>query len=487
MQQPEMFRSRWGLFLAVLGMAIGAGNIWRFPRVAAENGGGTFLVAWIVVLFLWSIPLIMAEFAMGRHARMGVVGAFAKLIGRRFAWMGAFVGVCTLGIMFYYSVVAGWSARYFVQAVSGGLGGVDHRQAWEAYTASGFGPILYHFLALAMASFVIYRGVSRGIERANRILIPMLFLLLIAAAIRALTLPGAAAGVEYLFHFDSARIFDHTIWLEALSQSAWSTGAGWGLIITYAVYMRESEDIVLNSFLTGLGNNSASLIAALAVIPTVFALSVSQEAAEAALGEGNTGLAFIVIPQLFEQMPGSRFFASLFFLALSVAALTSLISMVELGTRIGMDFGLTRRKALSVVATGGLLLGIPSALWLGFFNNQDWVWGIGLLISGAFVAFAAGTYGIRRFRENLVNGPWNDINVGRWFEWAIRYLIPVEFAGMLAWWFYQSATVYDKQGWWNPLHVYSVGTCIAQWAAVLTTLLLLNRWLVRMTLPEESD
>jgi NSS family neurotransmitter:Na+ symporter len=140
-EEKEYFTSRWSLILSVLGMAIGAGNIWRFPRLAAQNGGGSFLIPWLLFLFLWSIPLIIAEFGIGKYTRAGVVGAFGKLVGRRFTWMGSFVGFCTMGIMFYYSVVMGWSLKYFVQALTGGLSGIDHAQFWESYTSSYYGPI----------------------------------------------------------------------------------------------------------------------------------------------------------------------------------------------------------------------------------------------------------------------------------------------------------------------------------------------------------
>ncbi|MFQ6617291.1 MAG: sodium-dependent transporter [Fidelibacterota bacterium] len=484
-EEKEYFTSRWSLILSVLGMAIGAGNIWRFPRLAAQNGGGSFLIPWLLFLFLWSIPLIIAEFGIGKYTRAGVVGAFGKLVGRRFTWMGSFVGFCTMGIMFYYSVVMGWSLKYFVQALTGGLSGIDHGQFWESYTSSYYGPIFYHFLSILIGGYVIYRGVVRGIERANKILIPLLFLLLIMAAIRAITLPNAIMGLNYLFSIDKSELLDYHTWLEALSQSAWSTGAGWGLILTYAVYMKRREDIVLNSFLTGLGNNSASLIAGMAVIPTVFALSASVEEAYAALGSGNTGLTFIAIPHLFQRMPLSRVFSSLFFLALTFAALSSLISMIELATRIFMDAGISRHRAIFIVGSGGFLLGIPSAMFMGFFNNQDWTWGLGLLLSGFFVALAANKFGIREFRDRIVNTEGNDMNVGRWYDFIIKYLVPIEFMVLIGWWFWQSITVFDREGWWNPFHTYSIGTCIFQWGIALALFIAFNRAISKRMLGDQ--
>lgn len=484
MQNREEFSSRLGLILAAMGMAVGAGNIWRFPRMVAQNGGSAFLIPWLIFLFLWSIPLLMVEFTMGKTARMGVIGAFAKFMGKKFAWMGAFVGFCTMGIMFYYSVVTGWSLHYFIMASTGQLSHLEPGVYWNHFTGS-FQPLIYHFIAISIAAWIILQGVTHGIERANKILIPSLFVLVVIASIRAITLPGSVEGLNYLFNPDFKKLIDFRVWLEALSQSAWSTGAGWGLILTYGVYLRKNEDVTLNSFVTGLGNNSASLFAALAIIPTVFAILPLSSALDA-MKSGNTGLTFIWIPKLFEKMPAGGFFASLFFLALTFAALSSLISMVELATRIFMDMGFSRRRAIRIVWIVAFLLGIPSALSLKFFNNQDWAWGVGLLVSGFFFSLAVIKFGASEFREKWLNSEDSDIRVGKWFEYVIRYLIPIEFTAMLVWWFYQSVTSYDPKGWWNPFHTYSLGTCLFQWGVVLAFFIGINKWLVKWTLERED-
>jgi len=459
-------------------MAVGTGNIWRFPRVAAANGGGAFLIPWIAALFLWSIPLLMVEFAMGKRARRGTIGAFALVVGPGKAWMGGFVGLCTLAIMFYYSVVAGWCLRYFLITLRGPLA-TDAEVAWTSFAGSGsWLPVLFHGAALLVGLLIIDRGVVRGIERANRILIPSLFLLLMVAALRAVTLDGAGRGLDFLFSVDLERLWDVRVWLEALSQSAWSTGAGWGLILTYACYMRRQDGVAMNSLIAGLGNNSASLLAAIAIVPTVFAFLPAEEAMEV-MNAGNNGLAFIWIPRLFADMSGGRVLAPVFFLALAVAALSSLIAMLELGVRLLMDGGLSRRLSLTILGGAAFLMGIPSALSMDVFNNQDWVWGVGLLLSGLFMALGALIYGVDRFRRECINDAGSDLKVGPWLNAILALLIPLEFAAMLGWWFYQSITTYDPSGWWNPLHVSSVGTCLLQWGMVLGLLLLFNRRLAR--------
>ncbi len=476
----EHFTTRWGLILSVVGVAVGTGNIWRFPRIAAENGGGSFLVPWVVFLFLWSIPLIMAEFAIGKRTRFGTVGSFASLLGPRFAWMGAFVGWVAIAIMFYYSVVTGWCIRYFLTAASGQLvGSADHLGSWNSFIGSGWQPVLFHLLAASMAALVIMRGVVKGIERVNRFLIPALLALIVISAIRAVTLPGAAAGLAYLFTPDPQALLDYRVWLQALTQNAWDTGAGWGIILTYAVYMRRNEDVPLNAALIGFGNNSVSLLAGITVFCTVFAL-IPDQASEVIRqpGPANTGLTFIWIPQLFGQMPLGWLFALFFFLALTFAALSSLISMFELATRVFIDLGLSRKKALAVVYTGTALLGIPSALSIEFFINQDWAWGMALMLSGLFVSIAVISRGVDRFRREDINAEGSDIRIGKWYNLVIQYLVPAQVAILIGWWFW---VVADSR-WWDPTGRESIGTCLFQWGCVLAVFILANRFLAKRTL-----
>ena len=336
---------------------------------------------------------------------------------------------------------------------------------------------------MLLGSVVIYRGVVRGIEKTNKFLIPALIGLLILAVIRSLSLDGSVAGLNYFFNPKWEKLLDYKVWLNGLSQSAWSTGAGWGLILTYATYMRKREDIVLNSYITGFGNNSASLLSGLALFPAVFALAPSlnlNAAAELAkTGPANTGLTFIWMPQLFTKAPLGEIFTLVFFLLLSAAALSSLISMLELGTRSFMDAGLSRKPAIIFVGSAGFLLGAPSALSMTFFENQDWVWSIGLILSGFFFAFAVIKYGPARFRKNLINTPDNDIPIGKWYEIIIAWVIPIEFVILIVWWFYQALGW--QHDWWNPFKPFSIGTCILQWAMVLGLFLIFNRIISKRT------
>jgi NSS family neurotransmitter:Na+ symporter len=469
------------MMLAMLGMAVGTGNIWRFPRIVARNGGGSFLIAWVVFLLLWSIPLILVEFSLGKATRSGTVGAFGKLIGKKFAWMGTWVGWCATAIMFYYSVVMGWCIRHLAATLTGAIPGSTPDAFWNSFAASPQA-LLTHAIAIGLGVLVVARGV-RGIERVASVLIPSLVILVVVLAVRAITLPGAVAGLNFLFTPQWGELLDYRVWLEALTQNAWDTGAGWGLILTYAVYMRRNEDTSLNAFTLGFGNNSMSLLAGIMVICTAFALA--PDAAQQLRGVGNEGLTFIWLPELFGTMPGGRFFMAIFFLALIFAAWTSLISMIELATRVLVDAGAPRGRAIWWVGIVGFLAGVPSALSMGFFANQDTVWSIGLMLSGFFFAFAVMKFGVRRFRQELINHPGSDLKVGRWWEWAI-VLCSVEAVVLMAWWFLQAW----GEGWrsaFNPFSAFSIGTVLLQWGLVLIVLWLINPWLTRRTGVTEEE
>ena len=477
MKENQRFSSRWGTMLVMLGMAVGTGNIWRFPRVAANNGGGSFLFAWAVFLLLWSVPLILVEFAMGRETRRGPIGAFARLLGRGSAWMGAWVAFTATAIMFYYSVVMGWTIRYLWGSVTNGIPMTSPEAAtvfWEGYAGSG-AAVLTHGIAMGLGVAVVAFGV-RGIEKAARVLIPTLFVLVIVLAIRAITLPGAEKGLAFLFTPEWSDLLSARIWLEALTQNAWDTGAGWGLITAYAVYLRNQEDTTLNAFVLGFGNNSVSLLAGIMVLCTAFA--IMPEAADTIVGAGNEGLTFLWVPQLFARMPAGNLFMILFFLALVFAAWSSLISMIELASRVLIDFGLSRGRAIQIVAVAGFLFGVPSALSMEFFRNQDWVWSVGLMLSGLFFAIGVLRYGVNSFRTRLVNREGSDIVIGRWWC-AVMVFVAMEAIVLMFWWLSQAVDLDNLAATLTPFSSFNVGTVLVQGGVVIAVLLATNRLLAR--------
>lgn len=489
----DLFSSKLGLILSVLGIAVGTGNIWRFPRIAAQNGGqegaGAFLIAWVSCLFLFSIPLIIAEYGIGRNGRKGVVGSFIKLVGKKYAWMGSFIGFVATAIMFYYSVVAGWCLYYLIESVTATLpANVEQAEAvWYGFQGTAW-PSVFHALMVGAGGFIVIKGIA-SIERINKILIPSLLVVVLVALIRAVTLPGSLQGIEYLFTPDWSTLSDPTLWIEALTQNAWDTGAAWGLILTYAAYMRNRDDVTISAFQTGIGNNIVSLLAAITIFSTVFGtlgssmangeiLNIMQES-----GPAGTGLTFMWMPQLFNEMAGGQFFAIIFFLGLTFAAFSSLISMIELASRVLVDMNISRSRATIAVCITGFLFGLPSAISTDFLVNQDSVWGIGLLVSGAFMSFAIIKFNPTKFRSTLVNVKERRYTLGSWWDFIIKYVVPIEVVSLLIWWIYQSASV---EAWYNPISTFSLATVFVQWAIAMGLFYFYNGRIADKTVGQEG-
>lgn len=480
------------MILSVLGIAVGTGNIWRFPRIAAQNGGdegaGAFLVAWLVFLFVWSVPLIIAEYALGRSARRGVVGTFVHHGGAKRAWMGGFVALTATAIMFYYSVVAGWCVHYLGASVLQDLPATTQASTavWEGFQDSGL-PVLFHGIAMFVAVVVVRRGVT-SIERLNRVLVPTLLLVVVISMVRTLLLPGSFDGIAYLFTPQWSQLGNANVWLEALTQNAWDTGAGWGLILSYAAYMSARHSVVKSALITGITNNVVSLIAAVTIFGTVFSVLGTEMSRPEILavmkdsGPASTGLTFIWMPQLFAKMAMGKPLSILFFLGLTFAALSSLLSMVELAARTLVDHGVERGRAVVITGMVGFALGIPSAINLDVLGNQDFVWGVALMISGLFVAMLARDAGLARMREAMQNqdGEWDPSPI--WVA-LLRFVVPALAIVLLLWWLYLSATAYAPDTWWNPADTYSVATCVLQWGVAIILLVLLGR---RLAAPFEE-
>ena len=275
--------------------------------------------------------------------------------------------------------------------------------------------------------------------------------------------------------------------MEALTQNAWDVGAGWGLYLTYAAYVKREHGVVKNGFITPIGNNLVSMLAALMLFATVFAVLRTEmrmtqpEVLEIMRTSGlaSTGLTFIWMPQLFARMFLGRPLAILFFLGLTFAGFSSLIAHLELSTRVLIDVGLKRSRAIVLVVVIIYLLGIPSAISLNILKNQDFVWGYALIISGALVAFAVMRYGASRLRnEELLVGE-NDWKLGRWWDVVLVGFVPLGAIALLVWWLVVEA---EPGKWYNPLNPTSVMNCLVQWFVVLIVLLLIGPWLARRSL-----
>ena len=484
----QRFSSRFTFLLSALGVAVGTGNIWRFPRIAASNGGddgaGSFLIAWIVFLFLWSIPLIIVEYVMGSKSRQGTIGAFAMFLGKPFAFLGGFVGFVSTAIAFYYSVVVGWNIYYFLVTSFTELPGSSAASLslWNNFQSSYY-PVLFHAIAMTVGGFAIYKGVS-SIEKVNRILIPTLLIIVLICVIRAISLPGAFNGIIYLFTPQWSQLTSPKLWLEALTQNAWDTGAGWGLFLTYAVYIKKRYGIVKNAFTTAIGNNIVSLLSAVMIFSTVFSIlgnELNMPKSEIldimkTSGPAATGLTFIWMPQLFEKMIFGKTLSILFFLGLSFAGFSSLISMLELAVKNLIDFGLKRKQAVFWIVIVCFVMGIPSAMNINILANQDFVWGVALMISGIFFALAASKYGIEKIL-NEYNSSQFDWQFPKLWTPIINYLVPLLGLVLIVWWMSLSATNYAPDDWYNPFSPFSVATCVVQWSVVLAFFSYFNTWI----------
>jgi NSS family neurotransmitter:Na+ symporter len=369
---PEQWGSRLGFILATMGSAIGLGNIWRFSYVAGDNGGGAFLLVYIVAVLLIGLPLMLAELALGRHGRGDVVQAFARaapgqgLAGRVFPAIALLLVAGAVLILSYYAVIAGWTMRYFVDYLAAPFATADaspdHAAAFAAFIAHPWAPVAWQggFMALTIA--VVLLGVRGGIEALNRFLMPLLGLIVIGLALYSLSLPGAMAGVRFLFAPDWSALANPGLYLAALGQAFFSLGLSMGVMTTYGGYLARTHRLPGAAATIAGGDTLFAVIAGLAIFPAVFALGMAPS-------QGPT-LAFVVLPQVFGRMPGGDLFGVLFFGLLAAAALTSAISLLEVAVSFFVRrFAMTRRRASIALGAATFLLGLPSALGFGVLEH----------------------------------------------------------------------------------------------------------------------
>ena len=522
----DQFSGRLGLIFATIGAAIGTGNIWRFPRMVGANGGGSFLVPWLIFLFQWSVPLIIAEFALGKRSRTGTVGTFRIFAGPKFAWMGLWTAWISTAIGFYYAVVTGWCLNYFQTAIRGGLSeGVDTTEVWNNFLQAPEQVIIFQVLAILITMAAIWKG-AKAIEKANVYLMTSLFVLLFTALFLAFVMDfedGTLDGFVFMFSIQPEYLMEPETWINGLSQSAWSCSAGMGMAITYSVYMRKDEDTTLNAATMCLANNSISIIAGLTVMMAVFA---GVDDPLSAVGGGSSAITFLVLPEVFSQAPGGPaiqlLMVAVFFLALSFAALTSMISTVELCVRNFVDHGVDRSQAVGFTSAAIFLFGLPSAgLWIlvddstgvafpQFLEVQDHIWGYGLMFSGLFIAYSIWKYGWSRykswqndndvdgfdvgdyvengvsaFRDDFVNTGDNDWWIGRWWD-AIMYIgFPAMFAVLMLSYFGDLLTnVHDP---WNPTNPHGISIILLFWGVTAFIFVSLNKYVLVNRMVPTSD
>jgi NSS family neurotransmitter:Na+ symporter len=345
--------SKFGFIMAAAGSAVGLGNIWRFPYLTGEHGGAAFVLIYIFCVVLVGAPMLINEIAIGRLTGKNPVGAVQKLGGNKI-WI-TLVGVLPLIVTFvvlsYYSTIAGWTVGYIFNSL------FSIKTTFSEFIANPAIVVPLGAAVILMTAFIVLGGVSGGIEKATKIMMPLLFVLLIVVIIRSVTLPGAGKGIEYYLVPDFSKINGHIV-LAALTQAFFSLGVGWGMMITYGSYLPKTQNIVTSSLWVGAMDTSVALLAGFMVFPAVFAFNQSP-------AEGPT-LVFTVLSNVFQQMPLGNIAGALFFLLLFFAAITSTISMLEAPSAYYMDQKKwSRKKAAWTVAIAAFIFGIPSALSTG--------------------------------------------------------------------------------------------------------------------------
>lgn len=320
----ENFGSRFGALVAMAGSAVGLGNLWRFPYLVGENGGAAFIIVYILLSFLICLPIFVSEFVIGRRSQKNAYAAFRDLSGgSEWRWVGLFTVIVPLIVLSYYSVIGGWSVEYLLKSLSFSFSDASRitmNTMFTDFVSSTWAPLATHTVFLLFTTLIVIVGIKDGIEKFSKVMMPLLFMIVVAIAIYSLTLPGASAGVDYLFRPDFSKI-DAKACASALGQAFFSLSLGFGPIMTYASYVSKKENILTQSAATAISDLMFALIAGVAIMPAVFAFGIDPQA--------GPGLVFETLPYIFGQMPAGGLIAILFFAALLVAALTSSISMLE--------------------------------------------------------------------------------------------------------------------------------------------------------------
>ena len=430
--------SRAGFILAAAGSAVGLGNIWGFPTQVGQGGGAAFVIVYLACVFLICFPIMVGELAIGRRAQQSPVGSFALIRPGTAWWLVGALGVLTgAGILSFYCVIAGWTTAYIWFTFSGSVTG-DQQEIgafFGEFTANGPVTMGLALLVLATTAGVLLGGVRSGIERVTKALMPALIALLVVLAARAVTLPGASDGLAYYLRPDLSRIFDISVFNAALGQAFFSLSLGMGAMITYGSYLNKRAGIAGSAVWVVLLDTSIALLAGFIIFPSGFSIPGFDPSAS------GPGLIFTVLPRLFATLPGGELFGGAFFVLLTMAALTSTISLLEVPVAHFVDrYHWPRRKAVLAVTGAVFALAVPSALGNGavplfsrvpglgldFLTLMATVWNnfalpIGGLLTALFVGWVWRVD--RALEELLVHEAWFPAT-GLW-SFLIRWVCPV--------------------------------------------------------------
>ncbi|MDR1746241.1 MAG: sodium-dependent transporter [Tannerella sp.] len=431
------FGSRIGVLLATAGSAVGLGNIWRFPYMLGMNGGAAFLLLYIACIILLGFPVMVTEFYIGRHTRRNAAGAFKQLAPRTgwsvIGYNGVLAAFLILG--FYY-VISGWTLEYIFHSMTTSLAGKDAaviNEEFKLFSSGVFRPIAWAFLFIVMTHLIVTSGVKKGIERASKVLMPLLFLILIALSIRSVTLSGAMEGLSFLFRPDFSKI-DSSVVLSAMGQAFFSLSVGMGCLITYSSYFSRNTNLQRTAVEVIALDTLIAVLAGVMIFPAVFHFHIPPS-------EG-VALVFITLPNVFGQLPLGNVWAVIFFILLAVAALTSTISLHEVATAyIHEEFQVTRKRATLYVSLGAAVLCVFSSLSFGllgeaklfgltFFDLLDYITAKLMLPFGGMLICVFVGYRIDRkiLKAELTNEGTIPFYFFHTFCFFIRYIAPVAIA-----------------------------------------------------------
>ena len=429
-QERELWKTHWGMIFAMIGTEVGLGNIWRFPYLVGKYGGGVFLIPYISLLLCVAVFAMIAEWVLGRHTRRDPLGAFEKIkfpFGRD---IGAWGVVGPFFLYSYYIVITGW-VIFFVIASFGRLYfGQDSEQFFLNFLASPW-IFIVHALSVFITSGILALGVQKGIERACKFMIPSLFILLIIVAVRSVTLPGAALGIEFYMRPRWEGLLNPQTWIAALGQVFFTLSLGMGAMLIYGSYLRDEWGIPANALACTLGNTSSSILAGFAIFPAAFALGFGALVS----GSESIGLTFFVLPRVFEKMPAGWLFGGLFFILLSFGALSSAISIQEPSIAwLKEEVGWPRKKSALITGIGLWVLGFPFVLngflagglgkKLALLGKMDIIIGqLALPLFGLLSVIAVGHFmrkaGYQEINKNAKH------KIGTWIMPWIRWVVPV--------------------------------------------------------------
>jgi len=365
MEKRGGFATKIGILMATVGSAVGLGNIWRFPYETGRNGGAAFLLVYLLSIFIIGFPVVMAEFVIGRKAKANPVGAFKKLApNTKWHWVGYMGVLAGLLILGYYSVVAGWTMEYIFKALSLELenkSAADYKSMFETFTSNPILPIIWTVLVMIISHLIVKKGIKGGIEKASKIMMPILFLLMLILAVHSILLPGSMKGIEFFFNPDFSKLTAESV-LTALGHAFFSLSLGMGCLITYASYFKSDIDLPKTAAQVTIIDTLVSVTAGVIIFPAVFAFNMQPEA--------GPGLVYMVLPNVFQQMPGSFIWSTMFYILLFLAALTSLMSLHEVVTSyIHERYSISRLNSSRLVTGLVLFLSVFCSWSFGIMKN----------------------------------------------------------------------------------------------------------------------